>query len=431
MTKRLLVVTAILVLLTCLSAGAQQTIVNHCPYSQQHWNQLACLIPDLTTTGNSNIQGFNTTLARVIGELPVAVPVSGFALTLDKSTGVYMVSSDLGGVLTERGSTLGRNKLFLGFTYQHFNFDEIDGTNLTNIQTVSAITYSGVPAFLSSTNKLSASIDQYTAIAAFGISDRMDLSITLPIDNVSLSGTASNRVEATNNGVIPASPLNPQSLSISGSASGVGDLFLNGKYGIVKGESSRLAAGLEVRVPTGNEYNLLGSGSTGFRPYIVYSRLGKRFHPHGNFGYQWNSQSVLNLGANGESLRLPSSLVYAAGADYSLLKRLTVVGDFVGQHYFDTTTITRAQLATSTNVLNLGPPCVGNPPAPSGCNALNGTVSTVGVKNNSAFDEDNLAVGIKLNPVGKLVVSANVMIKLNDAGLRANYVPLVGISYKF
>lgn len=430
MTKRLLVVTAILVLLTCLRAGAQQTIINHCPYSQRYWNELACLIPDLTTTGNSDIQGFNTTLGRVIGELPVAVPVSGFALTLDKSTGVYMVSSDLGGVLTERGSTLGKNKLFLGFTYQHFSFDEIDGTNLTKIQTVSAITYNGSPAFLSSTNKLSASIDQYTAIAAFGISDRMDLSITLPIDNVSLSGTATNRVEATNNGVLTPSPLNPQSLTIGGSASGVGDLFLNGKYGVVKGESSRLAFGLEVRFPTGNEYNLLGSGSTGFRPYIVYSRLGKRFHPHANFGYQWNSQSVLNLGANGTSLRLPDSLTYSAGVDYSVLKRLTLVGDFLGQHYFDATTITRAQLATSTNVLGLGQPCVGagNPPT---CNSLNGTVSTVGVKNQSAFDEDNLAVGIKLNPAGRFVVSANVMIKLNDAGLRANYVPLVGISYKF
>jgi hypothetical protein len=424
MTKRLLVVTAILVFLS--SAEAQQTIVNHCPYSQQHWNQLACLIPDLTTTGNSDIQGFNTTLARVIGQLPVAVPVSGFALALDKTTGVYMVSSDLGGVLTERGSTLGKNKLFLGFTYQHFSFDEIDGTNLTKIPTVSAITFNGSPAFLSSTNRLSASIDQYTVIAAFGVSDRMDFSITLPIDNVSLSGTATNRVEATNNGVVTPFPLNPQTLTISGSASGVGDLFLNGKYGVVKGESSRLAVGLEVRLPTGNEYNLLGSGSTGFKPYIVYSRLGKRFHPHANFGYQWNSQSVLNLDANGVSLRLPDSLTYSAGVDYSVLRRLTLVADFVGQHYFDTTTITRAQVATRTNVLGLGPACPN-----VNCNALNGTVSTVGVKNHSALDEDNLAVGIKLNPIGKVVVSANVLIKLNDAGLRANYVPLVGISYKF
>jgi hypothetical protein len=321
--------------------------------------------------------------------------------------------------------------LFLGFTYQHFSFDEIDGTNLTNIPTVSAITYNGSPAFLSSTNKLSASIDQYTAIAAFGISDRMDFSITLPIDNVSLWGTATNRVEATNNGVVTPFPLNPQTLTISGSASGVGDLFLNGKYGVVKGESSRLAVGLEVRLPTGNEYNLLGSGSTGFKPYIVYSRLGKRLHPHANFGYQWNSQSVLNLDANGVSLRLPDSLTYAAGVDYSVLRRLTLVGDFVGQHYFDTTTITRAQLATDQQtspgfVLGMGPACPN-----VNCNALNGTVSTVGVKNHSALDEDNLGVGIKVNPFGRLVVSANVLIKLNDAGLRANYVPLVGISYKF
>jgi hypothetical protein len=425
MMKVSLLAVAVFAIVTMGVSGAWGQIPNHCPYDKSHWNELACLIPDVTRTGTSNIQAFNTTLARVIGQLPVAVPVSGLSLTLDRSTGVYMLSSDLGGVLTERGSTLGKGKLFLGFTYQHFDFDSIDGTKITNLPTVSVI---GGNQFLASNNRLSAVIDQYTAIAAVGLSDRMDLSVTLPIDNVSLRGTASNIQVATNGGAPPTPPF--PTVSISGSASGAGDLFLNGKYGVVKGESARLAVGLEVRLPTGNEFNLLGSGAYGFKPYIVYSRLGKRFHPHANFGYQWNSQSVLNLGANGTSLRLPDSLVYSAGADYSVLKRLTLVGDFVGQHYFDTTTITRAQLATGANVLGLGPACVGNPP-PSNCNALNGAVSTVGVKDHSAFDEDNLAVGIKLNPFGKLVLSANVLIKLNDAGLRANYVPLVGISYKF
>ena len=437
MTKRFLVAIAIQVLLTCLSARGQ--IINHCPYDKQHWNELACLIPDLAVTGNSDIQGFNTTLARVISQLPVAVPVSGLALTLDRSTGVYTLSSDLGGVLTERGSTLGKNKLFLGFTYQHFAFDSIDGTKLTNIPTVSALNLgSGNSTFLASTNSLHATIDQYTVVAAFCVSDRMDISITLPIDNVSLSGTATHNSEGTNNGgAVTTLP----DRSISGAASGVGDLFFNGKYGIVKGERSQLAAGLEVRFATGNEYNLLGSGAFGIKPYIVYSRLGKRFHPHATFGYQWNAQSVLNLDSDvdkngnlvqpGASLRLPDSLVYTGGIDYSVMRHVTLVGDFLGQHYFDAPAVTRAALASNAPgspgfVLGIGPSCPN-----TSCNKLTGTVSTVGVNNHSSFDEDNLAVGIKVNPFGRLLVSANVLIKLNDSGLRANYVPLVGISYKF
>src|SRR5450755_1036668 len=115
-------------------------LANHCPYAQSHSNQLACLIPDVTATGTSNnILTCNTTLAQVIGELPVAVPVSGLSLTLDRSSGLPTVSSDLGGVLTERGSTLGKYKLFLGFTYQRFDFDSVDGTKLTNLPTVSAL----------------------------------------------------------------------------------------------------------------------------------------------------------------------------------------------------------------------------------------------------------------------------------------------------
>jgi len=397
-----------------------QTINNYCPYSQKHWNQLACLIPDIALTGNSDIQGFNTTLARVIAQLPVAAPVSGLALTLDRSTGVYTLSSDLGGVLTERGSTLGKGKVFLGFTYQRFSFDSIDGTDLNRIPTVSVISGN---QFYSSTNSLHAVIDQYTAIVAVGVSDRMDFSLTLPFNNVSLSGTSQNGIEASNGGT----ERQLGSTSISGSASGAGDLLLNGKYGFIKGERSQFAGGLEVRLATGNEYNLIGSGAYGFRPYIVYSRLGRRWHPHANFGYQWNGQSVLNLDPKtGISLRLPDSLAYAAGVDYSVLKRLTLVGDFVGEHFFDAPTVTGALLATSANVPNLGPAC-----PESNCNPLNGTVKTVGINYHNAFDEDGLAVGIKFNPVGRLLVSANVLIKLNDAGLRANYVPLVGISYRF
>jgi hypothetical protein len=425
MIKRVLIVNFICGMLACFSAKAQ-TIINHCPYDQKHWNQLACLIPDLTRTGGSNIQGFNTALARVIAELPVAAPVSGLALTLDKSTGVYTLSSDLGGVLTERGSTLGKYKLFLGFTYQRFDFDEVDGTKLSNIPTVSVLSDGG---FLASTNRLHAVIDQYTTVVAFGLSDRMDISLTLPANNVSLSGATTKNFQATNN-----SPLLPQSDGfIAGSASGIGDLLLNGKFGIMKGERNQIAGGLEVRFATGNEFNLLGSGAYGFRPYIVYSRLGGRFHPHANFGYQWNGQSVLNLSTNtGSSLRLPDSLTYAAGVDYSILRRLTVVGDFVGRHFFDAPTVTRAQLATSANVPTLGGPCTnGELGNPSGCNLLNGTVQTISVKEHDSFDEDAFAVGIKVNPFGNLLVSANVLIELNDAGLRANYVPLVGVSYKF
>jgi hypothetical protein len=43
----------------------------------------------------------------------------------------------------------------------------------------------------------------------------------------------------------------------------------------------------------------------------------------------------------------------------------------------------------------------------------------------------NGSVGIKYRAVGKLVLTGNVLLKMNDSGLRATAIPLVGVSYSF
>ena len=422
MTNPMPAVIVLYVIVASTLATSQPQIQNNCPYGPPHERDLACLIPDITKTGGSSLSTFNTTLAQVVAQLPVAVPISGFALTLDRTLGIYVVPNDsLGSVLTERGDTLGKYKLFLGVTYQHFKFDSIDGTDLKNLPTVYVYPNSQAPqGFGTQLNSLGAHVDQYTAFAAFGLSDRMDVSLTLPIERIALSATATNIFQVPVSGGNPFCPsggsppcanLGP----VSGTASGPGDLLLNGKYAFWKGEKSRIAGGLEVRFQTGDEYNLLGSGAVGFKPYVVFSRRG-RYTPHANFAYQWNGRSVLFPNSNaGGYLRLPDSLEYSAGVDIGITKRFTVIGDLLGRHFFDAPRVTRA-VPASQSIKGL-PPELSNLP-------------TVGIGRNS-FDEDNFAVGIKVNPVGKLLVSANVLIKLNDGGLRADYVPLVGISYKF
>jgi hypothetical protein len=44
---------------------------------------------------------------------------------------------------------------------------------------------------------------------------------------------------------------------------------------------------------------------------------------------------------------------------------------------------------------------------------------------------DNAGVGFKLKIFKGLQLSGNALFKLDDAGLRSNVVPLVGLSYKF
>ena len=57
-----------------------------------------------------------------------------------------------------------------------------------------------------------------------------------------------------------------------GSASGLGDIMVRLKHTLRKRASSGVAVGIDVRLPTGDEMNLLGSGA----PACSRSRSGRR-----------------------------------------------------------------------------------------------------------------------------------------------------------
>jgi hypothetical protein len=49
----------------------------------------------------------------------------------------------------------------------------------------------------------------------------------------------------------------------------------------------------------------------------------------------------------------------------------------------------------------------------------------------SSFNIHNGAIGLKLNPFGSLLLNANVLLKLDNGGVRDKITPLVGIAYTF
>ncbi len=77
-----------------------------------------------------------------------------------------------------------------------------------------------------------------------------------------------------------------------GSATGIGDVTIRVKGNVIQREAFRVALALDIRTPTGNARELLGSGSTGIKPFIAVS-AGKRVSPHANIGYQYNGSSIL------------------------------------------------------------------------------------------------------------------------------------------
>jgi hypothetical protein len=75
-----------------------------------------------------------------------------------------------------------------------------------------------------------------------------------------------------------------------------------------------LAAGVEVGVPTGNEFNFRGTGARGVRPFGALSLRG-RGAPDFDLGYPWNGHSeVASIEGPGIHHKLPDVLSYVAGS---------------------------------------------------------------------------------------------------------------------
>jgi hypothetical protein len=320
---------------------------------------------------------------------------------------VFTASSEsLGTILTQRGDTLGRHKFFVSFNYQRFAFSSIDGIPLKHLDTVNEIDSNPTKIFVQGNSRIDLLVDQFAAIGSFGLTDRVDVSVLVPFSKVTLkTGSSGTEFDVTGNQTVVHSLAN---LFLAGSATGVGDVSFNVKANIVKLEHARIAVGGEVRLPTGDETNFLGTGAYAIKPYIVFSRTG-RITPNINLGYQWNSGSSLFVNpSTGAQSNLPSSFYYSGGVDYAVVRRLTLTAEFLGQ-----AVINGPRLAASTTKIG-----------------TTGTFPSVATLSES-YAMDNIGVGFKASPFKGFLITGNALFKLDDGGLRSKIVPLVGISYRF
>ena len=381
--------------------------------------------------------------------IPIASPASGIIFVFDRSLVTFVpFKESLGPILTERSETISRHKLFVAGTYQHFGFDTIDGVDLHAIPAVFThadvapppLPSPGNPAFeldwITTNNRISLRIEQFTAFATFGITNRIDASIAVPILDVKMDAVSQATLVRHSSASpvfgyahffdprcttlivpIPASVLACQAASTqmifsnSGHALGIGDVVVRAKSTLWKGERAGIAAAVDVRLPTGDERNFLGTGALGMKPFVIVSYRA-RVSPHLNVGYQWNGNSILAGDLlNGVKGKLPDVFVYSGGLDVGVNKRLSASFDLLGQHVFDGLRLVRT---TYTDLVG-----VNHPDIPQ-------TSFT-----RSSFNANNAAVGAKLSPWRNLVLTGNLFIKLDDGGLRAKLIPLGGISYTF
>ena len=219
-----------------------------------------------------------------------------------------------------------------------------------------------------------------------------------------------------------------------GTATGIGDITIRLKGNVMQREAVRVALGLDIRIPTGNARQLLGSGSTGIRPFIAIS-TGKRVSPHANIGYQYNGSSILAGNLTGttfseDCLRsqdpttdsrrtldqraCSGKLFLFPGADIGLTNRVTLAFDYLGQTVFNAPRVFRSSLITAN--------------IPGGTGAI--TLPDIeGRKETMTLNSG--AAGVKVNLFGGLLLTADILFRLDNNGLRQNVTPLIGLSRTF
>jgi hypothetical protein len=482
-------------LLNCIPSQAQ----NLCSTAS---NNLICVIPQLYSTAGATINlpntahrahfdsdfqketaALTTSLTGAFGTeltaLRLATPASGVIFSFDKNLAVVRRTTEsYGPILGERAETIGRHRFFLAGSYQFFPFSTLDGIDLRHLPAVynhgDTVNPDGThrnPAvdppspgnppseleYIASTTRVDLKVHQLTFYATYGLTNRLDVSIAMPILNVRLGassdativrgpdpivqGPALLAAYIANPNTLPGNlypstgpmegcapshtctgyfhyfdPNNPATsltahFSNAKTASGIGDVVFRVKGTAFQGERAAVALGADVRVPSGDEKNFFGSGAAGVEPFIAVSYRA-RVSPHVNIGYEFNGSSILvGNPFEGTKGRLPDQLLYSAGADANVTRKLTLAADLLGERLYEAPGVTKGAWE---DVLLVSHPDIPNI-----------------IPTHRSFNMNDLAVGAKYSLHGNLLLTGNVQFKLDDGGLRAKVVPLVGISYTF
>ena len=368
---------------------------------------------------------FNQAIVSQLSTFPVGTPAGGFTYTFDPSLGTYSRSSTtFGPSFLDRALTIGRGRVNVGASYQHASFNSFAGRDLQGGDVRFYLTHQPTGGvffegdLVETALDLKLKTDTFSLLANYGITDRLDVGVAVPILHVSLNAAIDATVlrlatlESGPTSTIHTFPGGGSTghFEDSGSATGVGDIVVRGKYHFLSRAGGGLAAALDLRLPTGDEENLLGTGTTQAKVVLVGSTATTRFSPHFNIGYTWSGTS------SNAFLNVTDELNYGAGTEVAVSPRLTLNLDFLGRQLIDA-----GRLVDETRTFNW---------------TTQGGVRGSTSLNEFGFREGSLnlltsAVGIKFNPGRNLLISANVLFPINNAGIRSNPVPVIGFDYAF
>ena len=377
------------------------------------------------------VQQFSSALANELSAFPVASSAGGFTYRFDPALGVFTRSADsFGPVYAERAETIGKGKFNLGINFSHFSFDHINDLTLRDGDLRLVFTHQDVnhdesdlqPFFegdvITARLFLKIETDVTAFVVTYGVTDRFDLGVAVPLVHVNLEAQTDATIQRIATGTTAPdihrflNGTSAETFRQSGSASGVGDVVLRGKFQILRGDRGGLAIAEDLRLPTGEERDLLGTGATQAKTFVIGSLHLGSFSPHVNAGYTWSANT-------NDDTDIPDEVAYTLGFDWAVSPRMTFAVDVLGRDRLNSRVVRVVDTTFQANTSASGPP-----------NIVTATFPRLVAEQG---DSNSLqgSVGFKINPFGNFLITVNGLFSLNRKGLQDDFAPLVAVDYSF
>ena len=342
------------------------------------------------------LRGLGKALAVSVGKsLPVPAASSGITFTFNPRTSAFERDTEvLGQLFLERVHPIGAGKLNVSVTYQYVATDTFDRHDLASLSDRNPIRGPDpitIPHF-----DLALTTHEMTTSVTYGLSDDAEVNLTIPVLHTTLD--IEPRLVHLDTGRVQSGAEHDTELN-------VGDVFLRGKYRLLRGRWGELATGLVFRLPSGNEGDFQGTGLFEVDPRLYAST------PLVTLAPLVRAQAFFNAGLDltpQDSSRGEGR--YGIGIDVLLATRVTLSVAFLAREPFGrlvppgTMNVVRVD-GSSSPIFGLSP---GHP---------------------SYYD---VSVGGRVNLWRDTVfLMGNVVVPANRDGVRASVIPLVGIEAAF
>ena len=346
-------------------------------------------------TDTAGVASFGNIIALEQSTMPLGTSTGAFNFIFDPQLGTFTQSTaSFGPAFSSRSLTTGRNHFSAGFNYLNVSYDSYAGMNLKKGELSFVRNVQGPPQGPRDSNvTLDLSSNTVVAFGNFGVTDNLDVGIVVPWVSVNMGGQV-GLFDAAGIDLTGGSLRIPQATS-----TGIGDVSIVGKYRVLRQAEGGIAAMLQVHLPSGDPNNFRGVGVTRTMIAGVWS-MGGRVSPHLNLGYEFWSDAIADT-------EVKDQVMYAMGAEVQVTPKVTAVLDLIGRRLLGAGGNYYASDMTG--------------PFPSE------VLSSTG----AALNIVSLAPGIKWNAAGNGLLTANVLVSLADDGLRANFIPVIGMDWTF